>query len=606
VSPVRPPTAALALLACVLAACQAAAPAPLVGDDGTGPAGLDAPVPGLHTIAEVQGSGTRSPYVDQLVTVRGIVVGNFAQGLGGVFIQSERPDADPATAEGLYLQRDPQAEPPLRTGDRVEASGRVVEMGDGEATLTALRENVVRVLAHGALPKVTSVLDAPATAADWERYEGMRVAIGTPTITGNESLASYGELEVSLGMRQWQPTELARPGSADAQRIADDNARRRLLIDDARLSKDPRNLWFLPDGLTEAQPYRAGELLGGAVGVIDQRRGEYRLQLTQPLIAHHSKRRPDAPFIRGKYRIASFNLHNLFNGDGHGGGFPTERGAQTREQYQRQLAKLVATVRALRPDIATLHAVENDGTGPDSTLAQFVAALNAAGSYDDYRYVDSGAKLGNDLIRVAIIYRASRATPLGRHATLTDGPFATRSRAPLAQAFALDGHELIVVANHFKSKGCGKPPDEGKGEDADRHDGQGCFNAVRVQTARRLDAWLKSDPLRVGADTPTLLIGDLNAYAEEDPLVALREAGWRDAFAGYEGPRPYSFVFDGLAGRLDHALVNAAALPLLRGATEWHVNADEAEYFDYRNEHSPGPWRSSDHDPMLLGFSFAD
>jgi predicted extracellular nuclease len=585
-----------------LAACQAAPPAPLAGDDGTGPAGLDAPVPAARSIAQVQGSGARSPLVDQLVTVRGIVVGNFAQGLGGVFIQSERADADPGSAEGLYLQRDPRAEPRLRSGDRVEASGRVVELGEGAATLTALKENVVRVLGHGTMPAPTPLRERPPI--DWERYEGMLVQVGALTVTGNENLARYGELDTAIGARLWQPTELAPPGSAQARRIAADNDGRRLLLDDARASKDPRNLWFLPRGLTAQDPMRAGTTLAGVVGVLDQRRGDYRLQLTQPLAARGTHAAlPPAPRLPGNFRVASFNLHNLFNGDGRGAGFPTARGAQTRAEYERQLAKLVATVQALHPDIATLNEVENDGSGADSTVASFVAALNAAGPLRDYRYIDTGPALGNDLIRVALIYRAGTAAPRGRYATLTDGPFATRSRSPLAQGFAIGGNTLVVVANHFKSKGCGKPPDEGRGEDADRHDGQGCFNAVRVDTARRLDAWLKSDPLRLGAQVPTLLIGDLNAYAMEDPLRVLREAGWHDAVAG-KGGEAYSFVFDGLAGRLDHALLNAAARPHFRAAHEWHVNADEAEFFDYHNEQASGPRRSSDHDPIVLGFAF--
>jgi predicted extracellular nuclease len=250
--------------------------------------------------------------------------------------------------------------------------------------------------------------------------------------------------------------------------------------------------------------------------------------------------------------------------------------------------------------------VENDGSGPDSTLAQFVAALNRAGPLRDYRYVATGDKLGNDSIRVAMIYRQGRVAPRGRFATLLDGPFATRSRAPLAQAFEVRGQTLLVVANHFKSKGCGKPPDQGQGADADAGDGQACFNAMRVETARRVDAWLKSDPLQVGAATPTLLIGDLNAYAQEDPLRLLRAAGWRDAFArDAKAPAPYSFVFDGQMGRLDHALLNDALAARLRGAEEWHVNADEAEAFDYHDEAAAGPWRSSDHDPVLLGFDFS-
>jgi predicted extracellular nuclease len=587
----------------LLGACQAAPGAPPPGDDGRGPAGLDAPTPGLRAIGEVQGSAARSPFVDQLVTVRGTVVGNFAQGLGGVFIQSEREDGDPATAEGLYLQRDPQAEPKLRTGDRVEASGRVVELGDGAATLTALRENVVTVVGHGQGLRPTPIRDG--IPADWERYEGMLVDVNDLVVTGNGNVARYGEVETAFRLRLWQPTELAPPGP-EAQRIAADNERRRLLLDDARASKDPRNLWFLPHGLSAKEHLRAGTPLVGATGVLDQRRGRYRLQLTQPLIAIYRAERPSPPPVArlpGNLLVASFNLHNLFNGDGRGEGFPTERGAQTPAEHQRQLAKLVATVQALHPDIASLNEVENDGSAADSALAQFVAALNAAGPARDYRFIDTGPKLGNDAIRVAIIYREGKLAPKGRFATLTDGPFATRSRSPLAQAFAFGAHTFVVVANHFKSKGCGKPPDEGKGADADQQDGQGCFNAVRMDTARRTDAWLKSDPLHLGPGVPTLLLGDLNAYMQEDPLRWLRGAGWHDAIpVGH--PDAYSFVFDGMAGRLDHALMNDAARPYFRRAYEWHVNADEADYFDYHNEASTGPQRSSDHDPLVLSFLF--
>ena len=40
----------------------------------------------------------------------------------------------------------------------------------------------------------------------------------------------------------------------------------------------------------------------------------------------------------------------------------------------------------------------------------------------------------------------------------------------------------------------------------------------------------------------------------------------------------------------------------LKGAAEWHSNADEPDGAGYADGNAPGPWRSSDHDPMLLGF----
>jgi len=590
---------ALVPLFFALGACQAAPLSPPAGDDGTGAAGLDAPVPGLRTIAEVQGRDSRSPLLDHQVTVRGIVVGNFATGLQGVFVQSEHDDGDPATSEGLFVQRTADAEPKLHTGDRVEVSGTVIETGDEGSTLTSLRDAVVKVLGKGQL-QATVVHEPPP---DWERYEGMLLHINSPlTVSGNDGVASYGEIRAAFGSRLFQPTELAPPGP-QAQQVAADNERRALLLDDARTSKDPRNLWFLPQGLNPSAPLRAGSEIHDATGVLDQRRGDYRLQLTEKLAVTQAQRPQGLPQVQGNLRVASLNMHNLFNGDGHGGGFPTERGAARREDYERQLAKLVDVIQSMRPDIAVMMEVENDGSGPDSTLAQLVKALNEAGPVRDYRLIDTGDKLGNDAIRVAMIYRSSAVTPSGKYATLTDGPFSNRSRSPLAQLFTLrNGAAVQLTAVHFKSKGCGRAPDQAQGADADQHDGQGCWNPVRLDSVRRVAAWLAKDPLHAGKDTPRLLLGDFNAYAQEDPVRELLAEGWRDAFAHEpNAPRPYSFVFDGAAGRLDHALADPLADARLRGAVEWHINSDEADFFDERNADSPGPWRASDHDPILLG-----
>jgi predicted extracellular nuclease len=590
---------ALAPLCFALGACQAAVSAPAAGDDGSGAAGLDVPVPALRRIGEVQGRDSRSPLLDHQVTVRGVVVGNFAKGLQGVFVQSPESDEDLEASDGIFVQRGAEAEPELHTGDLVEVSGTVAETGDEGRTLTSLRDAVVKVLGKGQVQAIV-LNEAPA---DWERYEGMLVRINALTVTGNDGVGAYGETRAAFGERLFQPAELAPPGPA-SQQIAEDNARRGILLDDARSSKDPRNLWFLPQGLSEAAPLRAGSRLTGTTGVVDQRRGAYRVQLTEKLQVQQAERPRGVPQVAGNLRVASLNMHNLFNGDGHGGGFPTERGAKTREEYQRQQDKLVGVIQAMRPDLAVMMEVENDGSGPDSALAQLVQALNGAGPNRDWQWLDTGDTLGNDAIRVAMIYRKGAVSPVGKFATLLDGPFANRSRAPLTQAFRLrNGEVLQVTAVHFKSKGCGRAPDQAQGADADQHDGQGCWNPVRVDSVGRVARWLASDPLKQGAKVPRLMVGDFNAYAQEDPMRALLSAGWSDAFArDASQPRPYSFVFDGQAGRLDHALLDANLRGKLRGAEEWHINADEADYFDPANEHSPGPWRASDHDPVLLGF----
>jgi predicted extracellular nuclease len=592
--------AATAFATLFLLACQAQGPtdAAVTGDSGA--QGLDAPTPPLLAIGQVQGHGPRSPLVDQQVTIQGVVVGNFSKGLQGVFVQSERDDGDPATSEGIFVVHHADAEPTLHTGDRVRVSGRVVEEGDDRGPLTALRDVVIEVIGASGV-RSTELDKAPESAADWERYEGMALRITAPlTVSDNRGLTRYGEITASFDGRLFQPTEIAIPGAA-AEKVSEDNARRTLLLDDNRTSKDPRNLWFLKHELDDKRPLRAGSRLLNVSGVLDQRRGEYRLQLTEKLEVRQAPR-PSAPTVPGDLRIVSMNMLNLFNGDGHGGGFPTERGADSFEQYQRQQQKLVAVVQALAPDVAALMEVENDGSGSDSTLAQFVAALNTAGPARDYRLIDSGDRLGSDAIHVAMIYRAGRVAPQGRAVSLTGGPFASRSRVPLAQAFRVgSGPVFVIAANHFKSKSCAHDDDKAKGADADQHDGQSCWNAVRVTSSDQLLEWLASNPTgHPGA--PQLIIGDLNAHAMEDPIRRLQEAGWQDAFALVEAPHPYSFVFDGQAGRLDHALLNAPMAARLRGAVEWHNNSDETEFFDYHQDQEGDPYRASDHDPILLGF----
>ena len=571
----------------------------LVACTATPETGTAAPVAaGPSTaIGAVQGPGPRSPLEGRRVTVEGWVGGDFTEGLGGVFLQSLQHDGDPATSEGLFLTIAPADVPRLQPGDRVLASGFVRELGEGDATLTTLEADAVRVVGKHAVEPL--VLDRPSTAGDdWEPLEGRLVRITEPlTISGNDGLFRFGELVASFGGRLFTPTELAPPG-AGADAVASDNAKRRLVLDDGSNRRDVALPSYLAAAPDDEAPLRVGSTLASVTGVIDQRYGSYRLQLTEKLGATEQAPRPAAPKVPGDRRIAGFNVLNLFNGDGAGGGFPTARGAASADDYARQQAKLVAVVQALDPDLAALMELENDGYGATSSLAQFVAALNAAGPHRDWRFVDAGEGPGTNPIRVGLIYRSSRFATVGQPATLTDGPFADRSRAPLAQAFrAGDGPVFVVAANHFKSKGCG---DDARDGDTDRGDHQGCFNATRLDSARRLHDWLAADPTGTGA-TGALVIGDLNAYAQEDPLRLLRERGWLDAFVLAKAERPYSYVWSGQSGRLDHALLDAGLAGRLRGAAEWHNNADEADTFGYRHDRDNDPWRASDHDPMLLG-----
>jgi len=579
---------ALAFAPCLLLAACASAPHPQRGA-------------GALAIGEVQGSAASSPWLDREATVEGVVTAALpaADGAPGWLLQ-DGGDGDAATSDAIWITGAQTAA--LTPGQALRVSGRVYEASLGkQGRLTAIDARHIDTLSRRKamrLPAAVAIAEAP----DWRRLEGMRVRIAAP-LTLAERDDERGTVTVSFDGPMWQPGERAVPGSDTARAIAADNQRRRLVLggDAATLT-------------AAAFAARSGSRLDAVEGVAVPIDGSHGLRLTAPPTVQAAPR-PQPPKVAGDLRVAAFNLENLFNGDGRGEGFPTPRGARTPAEYQAQLAKLVATIHALDPDVAALMELENDGYGPESTLAELVAALDRAdaanGGAQDWRYAAPCRQPcaaqqrgpGSDAIRVGLIYRGARVAARGVAATLEQGPFGPLARVPMAQAFAAIGRDrtpgptFVVVANHFKSKGCGK---NAAGADRDQGDGASCWNASRSESARRLDAWLKTDPTASGSAL-SMIVGDLNAHAQEQPLRELYAAGWQDAFAVARVEAPYSYVYQGELGRLDHALLSPALAARLRGAAEWHSNADEPESAGYRAG-GAGPWRSSDHDPVLLGF----
>ena len=430
-----------------------------------------------------------------------------------------------------------------------------------------------------------ATVDIASVPDDWSALDGRRVRITAPlVISGNHRLDRDASVVVAFGERLRTPTEVALPGAA-ADAVAAANRARSL------------SLALPPKAARHAQVWRGGGTLEVLEGVLTVGDDGPRLAIADVDTLQPAPR-PAAPTVAGELRLASLNLQNLFNGDGRGGGFPTARGARTPSEYAAQLARLVATLSSLDADIVALLELENDGYGADSSIAGLVAALDPDGLR--WRFVDAGRGPGDNPIRVGLLYRADRVVPLGRPATLEDGVFGPLSRAPLAQAFrAGGGPAFVVVANHFKSKGCR----DAAGADLDQGDGQACFNATRRASGEALRVWLADDPTGTGSDLVAVL-GDLNAYAMEDPVRGFVDAGWTDALADVDGGQPHTYVYDAQAGRLDHVLLSPALGARLEDAAIWHSNADEAPAADpaaSEGAGDPAPWGASDHDPVIVG-----
>ncbi|MCE3251868.1 MAG: degradation protein EddB, partial [Cellvibrio sp.] len=183
----------------------------------------------------------------------------------------------------------------------------------------------------------------------------------------------------------------------------------------------------------------------------------------------------------------------------------------------------------------------------------------------------------------------------------------TKNRPALAQSFRVNSNRAVVTVavNHLKSKGS----DCNDVGDMDTGDGQGNCNITRTHAAHALVSWLNTNPTGV-IDKDYLIIGDLNAYAKEDPITTINNAGYIDLIHQFSGNGAYSYVFDGQAGYLDHGLATNSLTPQVLNAADWHINADEPISLDYNTEfksaaqitnfYNTDAYRSSDHDPLVI------
>lgn len=579
-------------------------------------AGAAEPLPGgvgatAVPIPAIQGPAEASPFTGRRVTTRGVVTAALP-GLRGFTVQDEAGDGDEATSDGLFVYSG-QESVTVEVGERIEISGMVKEHAPvvGAATLTELvQPRILRHLGRGTVAPVTLTAERLRTG-DLERLEGMLVRIAEPlTVHEHRLLGRYGQILLAPQARRFRAGEPPAPLTGA------------LVLDDARASplraEDGDRLPHLgPDGTL-----RIGDEVGPLVGILDSGRVSlgnrqpadvgWRLQPLGPVPVRRVNARPASPpQVGGGVRVAAVNLLNYFTtfadgdsaqGEGSAGCLPSGRlrdcrGARNAAEFARQRDRLRRMLLALDADLLILSELQRDG---GYSLRHLAGALNE-GNRGTYRVVEAPREgAGSDAIQVAMLYRAGAISPVGE--PLADADRA-HSRPPLAQAFrASDGEVFTAVAVHFKSKSC----DRAAGPDQDQGDGQGCYGERRRAQARAVARFVER-AMRASGDPDVLVAGDFNAYEGEAPLRILAEAGLRAIAVGGGAAPAYSYLYEGVAGALDHAFATETLAARVTGAGHWHINADEPEALDHRNgfvqAEAAGPWRASDHDPLLIGLA---
>ncbi|MFD5328696.1 endonuclease/exonuclease/phosphatase family protein [Streptomyces sp. NPDC127092] len=570
-------------------------------------------------IHDIQGTTRVSPLVGKQVTgVTGVVTAVRTYGSRGFWIQDPQADDNPATSEGIFVFT--SSVPTVAVGDSVSVNGTVTEyvpggLNSGNQSLTQLSKPAVTVLSKGnQVPApVTvwagSVPDAYTPAGDpaaggsingltlhpetyaldyYESLEGTNVRIGSSRVVG--ATDPYHELWVTV-----KPFENDNSRGGTVYGSYDSQNTGRLQIQQlAPVAQQPfpkANVGDWLAGTTEG-PLDFNQF--GGYTLVANKLGEHvDLGLEREVTEKQHK---------NELAVATYNVENLDPSD------PQEKFDALAKAVVENLAS---------PDIVALEEIQddngakNDGTvTAGETLKKFTAAITAAGgpayewrSIDPQNGKDGGEPGGN--IRQVFLFNPERVSFVDRaggdattatavtgskgdaHLTLSPGRIDPanaaweNSRKPLAGEFRFRGRTVIVVANHFGSKG-------GDESIVSHHQPPArSSEAKRLLQAQAVNAFVK-DVIALDKQADVLVLGDINDFEFSGTTQALTDGGALfPAVKSLPAEERYSYVYQGNSQVLDQILTSPGVHHFEYDSV--HVNAEFAD-------------QNSDHDPQVLRF----
>lgn len=559
--------------------------------------------PKMLRIHDIQGAAHRSPYEGQkVVDIKGVVT--MVKG-SSFYIQEldDQVDQDEKTSEAILVYKPSHG---AQVGDEVKVSGSVKEYTERtyaskpiDLTTTEIVASSVKVIANdrplptpvllGKQGRVmpTSVVDHDGmTMFDpqedgldfFESLEGMRVELMDATVIG-----PYGyEIPVRIDNG---PNTGEVVTEAGGLMLTERSLNPQRILIDAKPST----------------PLKTGDRFAGPItGVVSYSFSNYKLLPEHlPDIVSGGLQPANTRLIRDdrKLTVASFNVENFDPGDG---------------KRIDQLGQAIA-VNLNHPDIIGLLEVQdnngekdNGTTDASESFRVLIEAIRAHGG-PEYAFTDiapennkdGGAPGGN--IRVGFLYNPQRVTltdkPKGDSVTsvtygvqglsLNPGridPLNASfedSRKPLAAEFEFEGQQVIVIANHFNSKGGDQAPFGGIQPPVRSSEIQ------RAKIATIVNGFVKS-VLQVNPKANMVVLGDLNDFQFSETLALLRGQELTNLIDHLDEKERYSYIYEGNSQTLDHMLVSpslsqSSVLDIV------HMNAD----------FSAADGRVSDHDPLV-------
>ena len=486
----------------------------------------------LHAI---QGGGSVSPLVGQLVTTTTNVVTGIRN--NGFFLQAPDADvdADAGTSEAVFVSTPNGLPEAVAIGNAVVVAGIVSEFKPASDPALPPRTQIINAIVTLVdvgqplpAPTALSVADLkPGGAIDQlERFEAMRVRVDALTVVSAtegfviESSAAGISDGVFYGVLGDTPRPMREPGIPILDSLPPDAP-----PDVPRFDMNPERLRV--DG--NAQPgaprleLTAGATVNNLVGVLDFEQRAWTLLPDAggaPVLAGNRAAVPVPAAGSHEFTVASFNLERFFDTTDDPA---VDETVLTTNAFNGRLNKASLAIRdVLRaPDILGVVEIENLATLQalaDKVNSDAIAAGQSNATYaawleegNDIGGIDSGFLVNT--ARVAVL----EVTQFGKDATFTN-PLTGESnllndrpplqlRATVPRPGLVDPLPVTVILNHLRSlSGIDDPVD-----------------GARVRAKRRAQAeYLARFTQGIQAGTSTknlILIGDFNAFPFNDGYV---------------------------------------------------------------------------------------
>ena len=414
---------------------------------------------------------------------------------------------------------------------------------------------------------VVNVAPDTWTSAELTQYVGQTVTFSQPFYICNNYYFSSGTYYISP-RRVFAPTNQALPLSDEYEDIISLN----------------KNAEVQLTGLNEY--HRCGERFENLTAkVISQT----RLQLEgEPTISGNTRDdmlTPPNVDMRGEHTllVCGFNLE-YYLVENLGTGY----GPDNQTQSDLQHTKIMDALTAIQADIFGLVEIEQGQSALQKIAQSLTDSLGVT-----YSYINDGGSSYGSYTKSGYVYRTDKVQPIG---TLVNNNTGVSNRKKIQQFKELSSDSILSFSiNHFKAKS-----GNATGRNADQNDGQGKYNYDRIQEAKSVIAYKQQFH-------NMLVMGDLNAYAKEDPITEFTNNNFEDLHRAFHADSSYSYVFRDQAGYLDHALADELLKKHITGMAAYHINSDEHDGYTYDGTYAqPNRFRCSDHDPILVGINLSE